>query len=272
MQINKKLVIITPDGNKKISELNNDEYNNYCIELAKSNNLSVVSTNDTTIYLPSIITEEQYRYLLERKIALYRDKKTINVVSILPNNEIKNIVFQYDDNQLEKVYQEISKNYIPNNDSFILIVPNENKLVIENGIYFKEFDTNIGNAKMFQLFCMLYMIPIKVPEITGNPWAKELANNSFLVVKREKDEIYTFIPKDLSVNQYNWLINNKEFLSSFDQLEAAIYLNNGGYKEVFKDEEYGKRKIVLELIDEIYQEVELKKESIKKKVRRCTKN
>lgn len=79
MQINKELVIITQDGNKKNSQLNNDEYNNYCIELAKSNNLSVVSTNDTTIYLPSIITEEQYRYLLERKITLYQDKKTISV-------------------------------------------------------------------------------------------------------------------------------------------------------------------------------------------------
>lgn len=246
MELNIKIVI-DKNGNKTT--------------IPSDNNIVIGINELITVYLPSVINEEQYRYLLERKIEFYNLKKDINLISKSPT-EIKNLKFNY--TQIEELYNEISKNYIPNKDSFILIVPNEKDLVIENGIYFEEFDTNIGHAKMFQVFCMAHMIPIKCPDITGNPWAKELAKNGFLVAKKEKDEIYLFIPKELSINQNNWLDNNKNFLTNFNLLEAGIYMDNGSFKEIFKYYEYPKQKTVTELVTDIYEEIENKK--IKKKV------
>lgn len=240
-------------------------------ETSKLGHLVIQKDENIIIYLPPVITEQQYRYLLEKKLEFYKYKNNVYAISIYYEDEkfyengINNLMMEYEENKIEVLYQEIDKKYIPNKDSFILIVPDEEKLVIDNGIYFQEFDTNIGHAKMFQLFCMLHMIPIKLPEITGNPWAKELANNGFLVVKREKDEIYVFIPRNLSINQDRWLSENKEYLSTFQHLEAGIYLEDGSYKEKFPNENHPRYKTVLELVNEIYEEVDKKRKNMKRR-------
>lgn len=250
----------------------NDYHDINCFtEMAKQGYLIIRQDENIFVYLPPIITEQQYRYLLERKNDFYKYKNNIYAHSIyyedgnFYENGLNNLMMEHKEIKVEMLYNEIDKKYIPNKDSFILIIPDEEQLQIENGIYFKEFDTNIGHANMLQVFCMLHFLPIKVPDITGNPWAKELARNGHFVAKREKDELYLSIPRSLSNNQRKWLLENKGFISSFGQLEAGIYLEDGKYREIFKDEEHPIRKTVLELTEEIYDEINNKKTKMKRR-------
>ena len=193
---------------------------NWFIRTAELGHLVIQKDEDIIIYLPPTITEQQYRYLLERKNEFSKYDQNIYAYSLCYNDGIffesgiNTLMKQPITNKVELLYQEVRKKYIPNTDSFILVVPNENDLVIENGIYFKEFDTNIGHANMLQVFCMLNLIPFKSLGITGEDWARPLAKNGFLVVTREKENIYLFIPipSTLSLNQKNWLNNNKKML------------------------------------------------------------
>lgn len=250
-------------------EIEKDNYHDmkWYIEMTKLGHLVIQKDENINIYLPPIITEEQYRYLAERKNEFYKYKGSIHAYSIYKENDMfyeNELMIKNEKTKLEILYQEIDKKYIPNTDSFILVIPNEEELLIENGIYFQEFDTNIGHAKMLQVFCMRYLLPIKSISIVGNDWGLKMSKQGILVATREKERIYFFIPENLSDNQKKWLINNKESLYSYEELEAVIWLDEYNYRIIYKDEDHPYRKEIPELIDEIYKEINKKQKKLER--------
>jgi len=243
---------------------------NWFIRTVQLGHLVIQKDEDIIVYLPPVITEQQYSYLLERKNEFSKYGKNLYAYSlcyddgIFFESGINTLMKQTETNKIELLYQEVRKKYIPNTDSFVLVIPNESDFIIENGIYFQEFDTNIGHANMLQVFCMLNLISITSLGITGEDWGRPLAKNGFFVVTREKERIYLFIPKTLSFNQKNWLMNNKKMLYNFEELEALIYQEDGSYREIFKAEQHPIYKTVTELIDEIYEEINYKQKIMKR--------
>jgi len=235
------------------------------IETAKLGHLVIQKDENIILYIPPILTKNQYRFLLDNKSNIEEYGFNIHAVSLFfedgkfYRDNLDEVIHEYENKQIDILFKAIRKKYIPSNNSYVLIIPNEEELKIENEKYFQEFDSNLleGHGKIYQVFCLRNQIFVNVPNDGGYFWGKELLNKNIMSVIKEDNEIYIFIPNKLSNNQYNWFLNKNDYLSGFEQLEAGVY-QNGLYKEIYK---YGENyeKTQSELVNEIYQIVESKK-------------
>lgn len=208
--------------------------------------------------MPPILTFKQYQYIIENKNSCYGND--INIVSIYEKNSeyyITNLQKISLSNNAKSLIDECRKKYIPHNNSYVMIIPNENNLKISNGQFLKEFDSNIlaGHGEVFRDFCMKYMIPIEKFSECGYNWGMELASCGFLSIQKEDNEMYLYIPSILSDNQSNWFDNNKDYLLNFEFLEAVVWLNENRCEEIFKYKDNGNIKTNKELVEEIYEQV-----------------
>lgn len=238
--------------------------NSSFIEIAKLGHLVIQKDETITLYIPLVLTKNQYRFLKENKKNIQEYGTNIHVVSLSYENGNfyqDNLIHSDENNQIDILFQELRKKYIPNNDSYVLIIPDEQELPIKDGSYYQEFDSNIldGHGNIFQLFCMLNQIMINIPNDGGYFWGKELANRNIMSVQKEDNEIYIFIPRKLSKNQYQWFEGKEDYLMSFELLEAGVYKDDGSYQEIFQNEPTKTQKTKLDLINEIYEHVNAKK-------------
>lgn len=232
------------------------------IEIAKLGHLVVQKDETITLYIPPVLTKNQYRFFVENKRNIMDYGTNIHVIFLSSKNKtLANSITVYENNQIDTLYQELREKYISNNDSYVLIIPDEKELRIENGLYQEEFDSNLldGHGRIYQIFCMLNQIMINIPHDGGYFWGKELADKNIMSVIKEDNEIYIFIPRKLSKNQYKWFEGKEEYLMSFELLEAGVYTDDGEYKEVFQNSPTDTQKTNLDLINEIYKYVNNKK-------------
>lgn len=244
-----------------IKDLKDSSIIDWFIETVKSGHLIIQSDNEITFYLPPVVTRQQYQYIIENKHSFYG--YDISIISVYSkDNKYYTTDFQSHSSSKDNVQilmDECRKKYISNNNSYVMVIPNENDLVIDNGYFIKEFDSNIlaGHGEIFKLFCMLNFVSVSIPDSGGYYWGKELAAKGFFSTQKEDSEFYLFIPSKLSDNQLNWFKENREYLLDFEFLEAGIWLDENNYKEIFKYEDNGNMKTNEELVAEIYETVEL---------------
>lgn len=232
------------------------------IELAKLGHLVIQKDETITLYIPPILTKNQYRFFIENKRNIMDYGTNIHTISLLgEKNSLTNSIAVYENSQIDVLYQELRNKYIPNNDSYVLIIPDEKELQIKNGLYQEEFDSNLldGHGRIYQIFCMLNQIMLDIPHDGGYFWGKELADRNIMSVIKEDNEIYIFIPRKLSNNQYQWFQGKADYLMSFELLEAGVYKDDGEYKEVFQNNPTDIQKTNLDLVNEIYEYVNARK-------------
>lgn len=165
------------------------------IELAKMGHLVIQKDEDIIIYLPPTITRNQYRYLLENRSGFQNYNRRIHVLSLIYEDgtfyqdSIGEIVDEYENTPFDLLYEKIKEKYIPSNNSYALIIPNENSLKIENGLYLKEFDSNIleGHGKIYKEFCELYHINVSLTTVSGYFWGQSLSNMGMMSIIKEVD-------------------------------------------------------------------------------------
>lgn len=249
---------------KSLGLADNDFHDiHWFIELTKMGHLVIQKDEDIVIYIPPIVTKNQYRYLIENRFAFQNYGGKIHVISLIYENgsfyedSMGKVIEEYESTPFNLLYDRIRQKYIPSNDSYTLIIPNENDFKIENGLFLKEFDSNTlrGHGEIYKDFCRLYNLDISLDSTSGYLWGLELSNRGMLSVTRENDEIYLFIPEKISHNQLGWFVNRKDYLSDFNIIEADILINNqhevvylqpNMSKEEFLNELYG---IILSRVD-----------------------
>lgn len=245
-------------------KLKESNYNNNSgfIEIAKLGHLVIQKDETITLYIPPILTKNQYRFFVENKRNIMEHGTNIHVISLSGENKnLTNSITVYENNEIDTLYQELREKYIPNNDSYVLIIPDEKELQIKNGLYQEEFDSNLldGHGRIYQIFCMLNQIMLDIPHDGGYFFGKELADRNIMSVIKEDNEIYIFIPRKLSNNQYQWFQGKEDYLMSFELLEAGVYKDDGEYKEVFQNNPTDIQKTNLDLVNEIYEYVNARK-------------
>ena len=122
-------------------------------------------------------------------------------------------------------------------ESKVIIIPNEEDINLENGIWEKPVSSGYGHDSVLSIFSMLNSLKICLPVdgLHGYFWGKEIAAINHMVIIIEGSELYLFIPSDPSDNQFNWFYNSLDNIKKFKNLEAGIYNNNCEYQEIFKN-------------------------------------
>lgn len=238
--------------------LTDDDFHDihWFIELAKMGHLVIQKDEDIIIYLPPTITRNQYRYLLENRSGFQNYNRRIHVLSLIYEDgtfyqdSIGEIVDEYENTPFDLLYEKIKEKYIPSNNSYALIIPNENSLKIENGLYLKEFDSNIleGHGKIYKEFCELYHINVSLTTVSGYFWGQSLSNMGMMSIIKEDDEIYLFLPNKLSNNQFRWLLDKKDYLMNFSKIEADI-INGNKHQLIYLEDNSSKEKLIKDLYD-----------------------
>lgn len=247
-------------------------YESY-IELAKIGNLIIQKDEYTIIYIPPEITYKQYKFLNELKYSLESSTNEIYAISIIKKegvfykNAFENKMIEYENKKINKLFKELKSKYTETKNSYVLIIPDEQELTIENGMFYQEFDSNLldGHGKIFETFCMLNQVSLdfKSSHAGGYCWGEKLLYKNMLSVIKEDDDIYLFIPAKLSKNQLNWLENEKEYLRNFKILEADIVNNQNDIEQYYLEMDPDNIASMDQLLDRIYNVIEEKKESVK---------
>ena len=69
-----------------------------------------------------------------------------------------------------------------------------------------------------------------------------------LVVIKEDDGIYLFLPNKLSNNQFSWLLDKKDYLMNFSKIEADI-INGNKHQFIYLEDNSSKEKLIKDLYD-----------------------
>lgn len=180
--LKQQLILTKDDKIKTLNNINNPKENIY---LAKLGNLIIEIDTKITFYLPQIITHKQYQYIMENKNSFFGN--VVDIISIcVKNNEYYTVNIQ-NINNFDFFMTECQKKYISYDNSYVMIIPNEKNIKIDNGYFIKTFDSNIlaGHGEIFKLFCIRNFISISIPDSGGYYWGKKLASEGFLSMQKE---------------------------------------------------------------------------------------
>ena len=245
--------------------LRENDYNDmkWYTETAKLGHLVIQKDEDIIFYIPPVLTKQQYRFLIENKTQIKNFNHRIHAFSIFEENGtfyhdgLDELLQEYENDQVEVLYKALREKYIPVNNSSVIIIPNEEELSIEDGIYEKEFDSNLlnGHGDIYREFCKEYNL-LEANSSFGFEWGQKLAYLGIMSITNEDNEIYLYIPKKLSSTQYEWLVSNKDKLINSSLLEAVIYLEYDKKEYVYSEHLNPTEEEKIKLVERIFDYIE----------------
>lgn len=202
--------------------LQENDYQNihWYLALTKMGHAVIQKDDMVVLYLPTFLTLNQYQYLLSKKDEIIEYGKDFHMLSIYQEdgkfyeNGIDNLLMEYDTLPINIVFQEITKKF--QSAKHLIIIPNENILEIPNGVYEVSFPITVGHEVKMEEFSNLYHVGLYTElDTTGHEAALELANFGNAVINMEENVLVCYLPNKISLNQKNWLLDNKKLFTQF---------------------------------------------------------
>ena len=150
----------------------------------------------------------------------------------------------------------------------VIIIPNENDLVIPDGIYEESFLDSIDHGQKLREFADKYNYSIsKEDGIPSQVLSFQLVDFGNMVINIEGNIAIMFIPNYISDNQYNWIKTRYNTLRKFS-IHGFVYKNTSVPMLIEKDIdcEYSNP------LNEIFKEIKLKRQKQNGGNKKCYKN